>query len=182
MKSLADKITEARKRFATCTVSYSLGEVVNLYRAREIILRPSFQRHFVWDLPRKTAFVESILIGMPIPPFFVALNDDRIMEVVDGQQRLSTVLEFMELLRDENDNILPPLVLGRGARHVNLRGLTWKGLDKPNQIDFKRSRVDLNQILSHSSRTAKTDLFMRLNTGGMPMSEEQVRECLANAT
>jgi uncharacterized protein DUF262 len=76
-----------------------VGEVANMYGNAELKILPEFQRLFRWTPERKSAFVESILIGIPIPSAFV-FEEDGTWELIDGLQRISTVLEFMGVLKD----------------------------------------------------------------------------------
>ncbi len=69
--SLDNEIAAARKEIVSDGYDMSLGEVVNLYKDGELKIDPEFQRLFRWDSTRKTRFVESILLGIPIPPIFV---------------------------------------------------------------------------------------------------------------
>jgi len=65
-------------------------------RENELVVRPTFQRNAVWDPTRKSKFVESILLNIPIPNLFFAEDDDKSKVVVDGQQRLLALKEFVE--------------------------------------------------------------------------------------
>jgi len=92
--SLEKEIKKARKEIVSDGYEMSLGEVMNLYKEDELKINPEFQRLFRWDITRKTRFIESILLSIPIPPIFVFQDEDGNWELIDGLQRLSTVLEF----------------------------------------------------------------------------------------
>ncbi len=98
--SLQDEIQVASAKINTDAYAMSIGEVVNLYRDKELIIRPAFQRLFRWSTYQKSRLVESVLLGIPIPSIFVSQREDGVWEVVDGLQRLSTILEFIGELRD----------------------------------------------------------------------------------
>ena len=89
---LKEQIETQRNLLSTDRLDVSFGEIMSMYERREIIIKPAFQRYFRWDLDQKTRFMESILLGIPIPPIFVAEDGDGVWELVDGLQRISTVL------------------------------------------------------------------------------------------
>src|SRR5688572_29845640 len=97
--ALKDDIEVARREIVSDGYEMSVGELINLYSNSEIIVSPDFQRLFRWNSSRKTTFIESLLLGIPIPPIFVYQNQDGIWELIDGLQRLSTVFEFVGILR-----------------------------------------------------------------------------------
>lgn len=101
------EIEEARNDIRTDKLDISYGELGNLYENKELIIRPEYQRFFRWTPTQKTRFIESILLGFPTPAIFVAEDDKGVWELVDGLQRISTVLEFMGKLMDEDGHILP---------------------------------------------------------------------------
>ncbi|MFN6036372.1 MAG: DUF262 domain-containing protein, partial [Dolichospermum sp.] len=74
-----------------------------MYEDKEIVIKPAFQRYFRWDEEQRTRFIESILLGIPIPPIFVAEDGDGVWELVDGLQRISTVLSFFGVLKSEDE-------------------------------------------------------------------------------
>ena len=89
----------------------SIGELLNLYRDKELDIHPEFRRVFRWTDYQKTRLIESLLLGIPIPPIFACQRTDGVWDVVDGVQRLSTIFQFIGELRDEGNNLVEPLVL-----------------------------------------------------------------------
>ena len=179
--NIVNLVEEQQRRVACQNTSYSVGEIIHLYEEEEVTLRPEFQRFFVWTLAQKSNLIESILIGIPLPPIFVATVDTGVVEVVDGMQRLSTIMEFCGILRQEDGKYSEPLTLMDGNR-LPLGGTTWNSLPVVLQREFKRSRLDVVSLKSHSDPKEKFDLFMRLNTGGTPMTQEDIERCLAVAS
>src|SRR6266851_3082575 len=108
---LQDEITSQSVQIKTDAYSMSIGELLNLYRDEELDVHPEFQRVYRWTPFQKSRLIESLLLGIPIPPIFVAQRKDGIWDVVDGVQRLSTIFQFMGELRDEDGKLLEPLVL-----------------------------------------------------------------------
>jgi uncharacterized protein with ParB-like and HNH nuclease domain len=81
--------------------SVSIGEWISIYEKDELDIHPEFQRFFRWSNRQKSRLIESILLGLPIPQIFVAQRPDGIWDVVDGLQRLSTIYQFVGILKNE---------------------------------------------------------------------------------
>lgn len=185
---LKDELETAKRSVTTDSLQISIGEIASMYSQEELDIIPEFQRLFRWTNEKKTAFVESILIGIPVPPAFAYENADGTWELIDGLQRLSTILEFMGILRDPDDRtkILPPSTLSSSTYLPSLEGVRWTGdatiegvtsLEKSLQLFFRRARLDF-QVLKHpSDAKTKFDLFRRLNRGGEYANEQEVRTC-----
>lgn len=178
--TLEDQIERNRRNIRSDGYNMSIGEVTNLYQDKEIIIRPEFQRLFRWSLEKQSRLIESILLNIPLPPIFVAQRDDGVWEVVDGLQRLSTILQFMGLLRDETTgNLRTPTTLLKTKYLPSLEGTTFehgdKALPPKLRIDFKRARLDFRILLRESDDSLKYELFDRLNSGGVPTSSQEVR-------
>jgi len=150
----------------------------------ELNIIPDFQRLFRWSDDRKSNFVESILIGIPIPPAFAFERESGAWELIDGLQRISTVLEFMGILKDPDSGQQRRSKLLKTKYLPSLEGVVWEAheegeqtLDKALQLFFRRHRFDF-QILKHpSDPKTKYDLFQRLNRGGAYANEQEVRTC-----
>ncbi|MET8711726.1 DUF262 domain-containing protein [Streptomyces sp. NPDC004735] len=182
--TLQDEIEAGRSTVKADAYAMSIGEIVNLYRDRELVIRPEFQRLFRWTAPKKSRLIESILLGIPLPSVFIMQRHDGVWEVIDGLQRLSTILEFMGELRDEESGDLLPSSRLHGTRYLpSLNGLAFEESDDginltPGQrISFKRSKLDFKILLPESDDKAKYELFDRLNSGGEVPSAQEVRNC-----
>lgn len=185
--TLLDEVQAARQEVVTDGYDMSLGEVINLYKDKELVIEPAFQRLFRWDDQRKTRFIESLLLGIPVPPIFVFQDKDGVWELIDGLQRISTVLQLTGDLIRERAEELGPLVLN-GTRFLpSLDGKRWNksredaedGLGTKLQIEIKRARIRVEILKSESADSAKYELFQRLNTGGASLSEQEVRNSIA---
>src|SRR5687768_9763163 len=106
--ALDQEINQRAKEIHTDGYPMSIGELASLYRDSELDIHPEFQRIFRWSILQKSKLIESILLGIPIPSIFVSQREDGVWDVVDGLQRLSTIFEFMGILKDENGQIIPP--------------------------------------------------------------------------
>lgn len=183
--NLQDQIKTARATIKTDAYSMSIGEWISLYQGDEIDIHPEFQRFYRWTPVQKARFIESILLGIPIPPIFVAQNEEGVWDVVDGLQRLSTIFEFAGILKDENDELLPPLVL-QGTKYLpSLENKQWDDPDDPEnsltpvqRLYIKREKFSVSIILRESDERAQYELFQRLNTGGSLLSMQEVRNCI----
>lgn len=161
----------------------SIGEVVNLYKDLEIVIRPEFQRLFRWKPDQKSRLIESIMLGIPIPSIFIMQRDDNVWEVIDGLQRLSTILEFMGELRDEATGELePPSRLEATDYLPSFEDISYEEIDpdRPSftvgqRLSLKRGKIDLKILLPDSDEKAKYELFDRLNTGGSAPTAQEVR-------
>lgn len=185
--ALQDEINEKRKEIRTDGYQMSIGEWVSLYESKEIDVHPEFQRFFRWTQEQKTSLIESILLGIPIPPIFVSQRPDGVWDVVDGLQRLSTIYELLGILRDDKGKPLKPLLLNGTKYLPSLKGKRWGKDESDNGVDIlppdarliiKRSKIAASIILRESDDTAKYDLFQRLNTGGSQLSPQEVRNCI----
>lgn len=182
---LQSEIDKKSKEIQTDSYSMSIGELMNMYKDEEIQITPDFQRYFRWSDSQKARFIESILLGIPIPPIFVAQSKGGVWDVIDGLQRLSTIFEFTGILKDKEKKPVPPSVLQATKFLPSLGGKMWNNTEDDNnsftdeqRIDFKRSKMDINIIKRSSDADAKYELFQRLNTGGTALTEQEIRNCL----
>ncbi|MFZ2359917.1 MAG: DUF262 domain-containing protein [Anaerolineae bacterium] len=182
---LQDEIDKTRAVIRTDGYSMSIGEWISLYENHEIDIHPEFQRFFRWSDFQKSRLIESILLGIPIPPIFVAQRPDGVWDVVDGLQRLSTIFQFVGVLRDENGSVLPPMVLEPTKYLPSMGGKSWEDSGQPGgaftsaqRLLIKRSKIDVSIILRESDEKSKYELFQRLNTGGSPLSDQEVRNSI----
>lgn len=183
--ALQEEVETARQQVITDGFGMSFGELISLYIDDELIIDPVFQRLFRWDIHRKTKFIESLILGIPIPPVFVYQDSDGIWELVDGLQHVSTVLQFLGDLHDENDDNLGELVLNGTKFLPSLDGKRWAesaegdGIGTTLQREIKRARVRVEILKLGSAATAKFELLQRLNTGGARLTEQEVRSSIA---
>ena len=181
--TLSQEIKRHRAHIRSDGYAMSVGELISMYESREIDVRPQFQRFFRWTESQKSRLIESLLLGIPIPSIFVSQRDDGVWDVIDGQQRLSTILQFVGLLRGEDGNRREPLKLTATRYLKALDGKVWTSgngtaIGQENQLLIKRSKIDVKIILRESSEETKYELFQRLNTGGSQLSEQEIRNVI----
>ena len=183
--ALNDEIDLRRREIRTDGYAMSIGEWISLYEKGELDIHPEFQRFYRWSDTQKTNLIESILLGIPLPPIFVSQRSNGVWDVVDGLQRLSTIFQLLGILKDEKGKKVPALKL-QGTKYLpSLKDLQWhdsknskKSLPSEAQLSLKRSKLAVSIILKESDENAKYDLFQRLNTGGSELSPQEVRNCL----
>jgi len=190
---IKDEIESAQRRVRTDAYQMSIGEVVNMYRDGELIINPDFQRLFRWEIGQKSRLIESLLLGIPIPSIFVFETEESKWELIDGLQRISTLLEFMGELKDPTtDKLRPPTALIGTTYLPSLDRAVWeksaditdvvkrdqKPLTSQQQLAIKRSRVSVEILKRPSDNATKYDLFQRLNAGGIPANAQELRNCI----
>lgn len=152
---------------------FSLRQILDLIESGDIELTPDFQRNFIWDKTRQSKLIESILLGLPLPSIYLSQYEDGRLTVVDGLQRLSTIKAF----------------LNNELKLINLEYLTesngklFKELEKvlsPLRLRrFTQTQIMCFVIDYRSPSKLKFDLFRRLNTGGKPLNNQEIRNCLS---
>lgn len=182
--SLVQQIETRSKEIKTDGYPMSIGEVLSLYHDGDIDIHPEFQRIFRWNNSQKSSLIESILLGIPIPPIFVSQRDDGVWDVIDGVQRLSTIFEFAGVYKNDLGGIYPPLALEKTEYLPALDGYTFEVLTAGGKTftdamrrDFKRAKLEFRIIRKESDENAKYDLFQRLNSGTQ-LSQQETRNCL----
>lgn len=186
---LANEIEVAQQTVSTDQYPMSIGELSGMYKEGELVLNPRFQRYYRWSISQQSALIESILIGIPVPPIFCyERKEDSKWEVIDGLQRVSTILQFMGLLKDKDGNLVPPIPLTKTQYLPALEGALWQSEAEDNertyslptstQIAFKRSKIGIQIIKRSSAGSTKYDLFQRLNANGSPLTPQEYRSCL----
>ena len=184
MKKLEEEIKDQAKNVHTTEMKMSIGEIINLYRDEELIIRPEFQRLFRWDIVQKSRFIESILIGIPIPTIFVQQRDDGVWEIVDGLQRISTILEFVGFLEGKKPEPLVETKLLPSLDGVYFKNFEYIKDSKNNhfskeiQLIFKRVPLGVEVIKRESDATTKYELFDRLNSGGSSLTDQEIRNAI----
>jgi hypothetical protein len=178
---LLDKeIRDTRNGLKTERLDMSFGEIISMYERKEIIINPSFQRLFRWGNEQQTRFIESLLLNIPIPPIFVAEISEGEhagkWELVDGLQRVSTVLSFFGELRiiPEKNN----LILTEGGLIKSLDNYTFKTLALKYQLNIRRAVCRVEVIKWDSKIDMRYELFKRINSYGESITDQELRNCI----
>lgn len=155
---------------------FSLRQIVELINNGDIELTPDFQRNFIWDKTRQSKLIESILLGLPLPSIYLSQYKDGRLTVVDGLQRLHTIKYFLE-----DELVLTNLEYLKdcnGKKYGQLEGI----LSPLRLRKFGQTQI-MSFVIDYRSPTQlKFDLFRRLNTGGKPLNNQEIRNCLSRPT
>jgi hypothetical protein len=175
MPTIEEAIDRRIGEVRTDTLDLSYGEIASLYSNREFVIQPDYQRLFRWTLEQRSRMVESILLELPIPQIFVIENETGVIELIDGLQRISSVIHFIEpgLLG------LDPLILKGCDLVPELNGKVFSDLSLSLKLRLKRSSVRTIVIKRQSSSMLRYEMFKRLNTGGSILAPQEIRNCTA---
>lgn len=152
---------------------FSLKQIDDLVTDGDIELSPDFQRNFIWDETRQSRLIESIFLGLPLPSIYLSQYKDGRLTIVDGLQRIMTIRRFLNnKLRLSNLEYLD-----------DCNGKTFTQL-KDYFSPLRMRRFGQTQIMCfvidyRSPNKLKFDLFRRLNTGGKPLNNQEIRNCLS---
>ncbi len=128
---------------------------------------PDFQRKHVWDLTKQSKYIESLFLGVPMPPLFVVLKDEFAnMELIDGVQRLSTLYDFV------NDK----LILKDLELLDTLNGLVFSDFHHTRQRKFNALGIRYYVILEGADEGVYAEIFSRINTGSLNLTPAEIRK------
>lgn len=178
------QLSEQRRKVDFDTYDITVDELVRRVAMRRIEVAPAYQRQFRWDDIRQSRLIESLLLGIPVPPLFMATNVDDLRgshwEVVDGLQRLLTLTNF---LGDDSTRKVAR-VTGERLRLTglekldNLNGVDSTGLPLDIRTGLEDRPIKVIVLNDKSDLQVRFDLFERLNTGGVRLTDHEVRECV----
>ena len=157
----------------TEAVDFSFGEILNLHKDGEIVIRPEYQRLFRWSVEQRSRLIESILLRLPIPPIFLIEDEDGVLELIDGLQRTSSVLQFLDHEAIGQDE----LVLGGCDILHEINGMKFKDFSTSIRLRLKRTPIRAVIIKRSGDDYVKYEMFKRLNTGGSLLSAQEIRNC-----
>lgn len=171
--TIDEQIDQIIGEVRTESLDISFGEIINLYTNRELIIQPEYQRLFRWSSQQKSRLIESILLELPIPQIFTIENSDGVLELIDGLQRVSSVIQFI----DSSVLDLEPLQLEGCDQIKQLNEKTYTDLSVRLKLRLKRSSVRTVIIKRQSKSFLRYEMFKRLNTGGSILAPQEIRNC-----
>ncbi len=150
----------------------ALHNIIERLRHGDIDMNTSFQRHpDLWDNPKMSRLIESILIRFPLPPFYFDASDDDNWLIVDGLQRLSAIRKFV---------IEQKLTL-RGLEYLtDFNGMKYDDLHRTYKRRIDECPVTLFLIQPGTPDPVKYSIFRRINTGGLVLNDQEIRNAMAN--
>lgn len=146
------------------TSDYNVELLLSNYK-QNLFFIPDYQRKFVWRPKNKSLFIESVLLGLPIPFMFFAECSDGRLEIIDGAQRMQTLEQFV------NGN----LKLKGLKKLTEINGFTFKDLPVSLQRKFVQITFRVVIIDENTTPEARQDLFNRINTSGLKANDSEVR-------
>lgn len=154
--------------------TFSVKETSTMIDDDDIQLNPDFQRHFVWRSPvQKSRLIESILLRIPLPVFYLSQDEDGIFQVIDGLQRLTVLGQFLN-----NKFSL------KGLEYLkDLEGKTFSKGKTALSLKYKRrverTQLNFNVIDPQTPTRVKFEIFKRINQGGKALNNQEIRNCMA---
>lgn len=158
-------ISEHKKVLFT-PIDYTLNALAEQVISGELDLQPQYQRRLRWNDSRKSQLIESFLMNVPVPPVFLSEEEGGVYAVIDGKQRITAITDFLT----------GELELGGLTFYPDLNGKRFENLATSEQ-NFLKSRIPLRAIiiLDRSPEDIKLETFRRVNTGGVPLNAQEIR-------
>jgi hypothetical protein len=164
IKAAEVQIVELSKRIDFYMTEYSVEYLANKMETGDFII-PEYQRNFTWEPSRQSRFIESLLMGLPIPFLFFWEQPNGKLEIVDGSQRLRTIQEFLS----------SKLRLAELEVLTNLEGFIFSELPESRRRKINNRSIRGIVLNEHADEQARFDLFERINTGSKIANNAEVR-------
>lgn len=163
------------ERIDVVTRNPTVDLLLSRIRNERIDLEPEFQRHRgIWTLGARSRLIESLLLRIPLPTLYAAEDEDENWTIVDGIQRLSTITEFIE----PTSLGAEPLVL-QGLEYLTIyNGARFADLSPRLQTRLREAELVVHLIRLGTPEPVKFNIFARINTGGKPLSAQELRHAL----
>jgi len=153
-------------------VIMTLSNLIDKLDNDEIDLNPDFQRNAdLWNQEKKSRLIESVLLKLPLPVFYFDVSNPDKWLVVDGLQRLSTIVDFT--IKQKN-----PLKLKNLEFLTELNGKRYKELERPLTRVINETNIVTYQIEAQTPKEVRYSIFNRINTGGLSLNAQEVRQAL----
>ncbi|CAN1505058.1 Domain of unknown function DUF262 [Flavobacteriaceae bacterium] len=154
-------------------------ELINMYEDDEL-LKPELQRKYVWDKPEASRFIESILLGLPIPSIFLANTKENNKLIIDGYQRIMTVYDYVKKGIFAKDGKVFKLV---NTERINKkwRGKAFIELDEFDQKKIRQTTIHsiiFEQKHPNDNDSSLYQIFERINTSGRVLKPQEIRNCV----
>lgn len=158
-------------------------ELLSTQLERDDIIIPVYQRRFVWSIEQSSKLIESFLMGLPVPQIFLYVNEDNILEVIDGQQRILSIYYFFNGFFDEADEKDRRKIFKlKGLSSISeYNGKTFQDLTKSEQRKLRNTTlrtINIKQISPQKNTDCVFHIFERLNTGGTQLRAQEIRNAV----
>ena len=177
---IQEQIENNRRSVSFDSYDITVRQLFDMIQEGLIDIAPEYQRHFVWDTTRQSQLIESLILGIPVPNLFMATNKDSSWEVIDGLQRLTTLVNFLgdiRLIKKTNANGTK-LKLGGLEKLDTINSCEFEDLPKSIQLMFMTRPIRVTVLNDRSDFELRYDLFERLNTGGVTLHPQEIRNCV----
>lgn len=164
VEAAEQQIVDQSKRIDFYITEYSVEILADKMRSGEYVV-PQYQREFTWEHERKSRFIESLLMGLPIPFIFFWEMPDGKLEIVDGSQRLRTIEEF----------VLGDLRLGELDQLSRVSGFKFSNLPESRRRKIRNRSIRGIVLNEHADEAARLDMFERINTGSKIANTAELR-------
>lgn len=175
-----EQLSSQRRKVDSDNFDITVRELVRMVDDGELERAPEYQRQFRWRPIQESKLVESVFLGLPVPTIYVATNSDGTWEIVDGLQRISSLIHFVsneeKLL--ETVGKKSPLVLYGLEKLSSFNGFSFKDLPLPIQLAFLKRSLRITSLSDKADKDVRFDMFERLNTGGIILTAQEIRACI----
>lgn len=157
----------------------SFRELITMYDEDEL-LKPELQRYYVWDKPEASRFIESILLGLPVPSIFLANTSEDKKLIIDGYQRIMTVFDYVKKGVWRKDGKIFKLS-NTDKINERYRGKAFTELPEQDQRRLRSTTIHaivFEQKAPNDNDTSLYQVFERINTGGRALMPQEIRNCV----
>lgn len=157
----------------------SFRELINMYDDNEL-LKPELQRKYVWEKPEASRFIESILLGLPIPSIFLAKTPENNKLIIDGYQRIMTVYDYVKKGIFSKDGKAFKLTNTAKINH-RWKGKSYSELSENDQKKIKQTTIHaiiFEQKHPKDNDSSLFQIFERINTSGKVLKSQEIRNCV----
>lgn len=181
MPDISVQLSDQKRLVDFKTFDFSVKELISMVSEGIVDISPDYQRKFRWDDERQSMLIESIFLGIPVPSLFMATNSDFSWEVIDGLQRISTLIRFVSPLDSpaRRKIMKDDFLRLKGLEKLSeMNGKTIEDLPYSLKLDFLLKPIKVITLSDKSEPQVRFDLFQRLNTGGITLTDQEIRNCV----
>lgn len=179
IEKLTSQLEQQRRKVDFDTYDISVEQLISMVQSGAIDVAPVYQRQFRWDYLKRSRLIESLFLGVPIPSLFMATNRDATWELVDGVQRISTIIQFAGNKSVRSKLSIDKVLTLEGLEKLGeFNGLLFSELPDSLKLLFLHRPMKVITLSDKSDLVVRFDLFERLNTGGVALTNQEIRACI----